>query len=159
MKISVPSIFTMLILMAPTVIANPLSLSEGEVQGYLSGKGMGMAKVAELNGYPGPAHVLELAGPLQLTASQKEATQALFDTMLSQAVELGKNLVQMEQELDQLFASRQVTEDKLAALLTKIGDCNARIRQTHIEAHLAQRSLLTEDQVARYRTLRAHHHH
>ena len=32
-----------------------------EISDYLSGKGMGLAKAAELNGYPGPAHVLELA--------------------------------------------------------------------------------------------------
>jgi hypothetical protein len=31
---------------------------------------MGMAKAAELNGYPGPAHVLALAKPLGLTDDQ-----------------------------------------------------------------------------------------
>jgi hypothetical protein len=36
----------------------------------LSGQGSGFAKPAELNGYPGPAHVLELAGPLGLDAPQ-----------------------------------------------------------------------------------------
>lgn len=138
---------------------NPKSLSAEKVQGYLSGKGMGFAKVAELNGYPGPAHVLELAEPLQLTAAQKQASQKLFDTMQSKAVTLGKDLVNLEQELDELFTSRQVTQQRLANLLAKIGDLNTRLRQVHIEAHLAQRLLLSEDQVVRYKQLRAHHHH
>jgi len=40
------------------------SLSPDEVKDYLAGKGMGLAKAAELNHYPGPAHVLELASQL-----------------------------------------------------------------------------------------------
>ena len=159
MKISVPLIFTIIALLAPMATANPKSLSEEKVQGYLAGKGMGFAKVAELNGYPGPAHVLELAEPLQLTDSQKAETQKLFETMHSKAVALGKELVTLELELDQLFEAQQVTQQKLTDLLLKIGNLNAELRQTHIEAHLAQRELLTEDQVTHYKTLRAHHHH
>ena len=46
------------------------SLSQQDVADYMAGKGMGCAKAAELNGYPGPAHVLELADQLALTPSQ-----------------------------------------------------------------------------------------
>jgi hypothetical protein len=37
------------------------SLSEEDIAALLNGEGMGMAKAAELNGYPGPKHVLTLA--------------------------------------------------------------------------------------------------
>ncbi len=40
------------------------SLSPGDIQMYLQGHGMGMAKAAELNHYPGPKHVLDLAKEL-----------------------------------------------------------------------------------------------
>lgn len=159
MKTSAPLLFSILMLMAPLVSADPKSLSEEQVHGYLAGKGMGFAKVAELNGYPGPAHVLELADSLQLTGTQREATKKLFNTMHNNAVVLGKELVKLEQELDDLFASHRVTEEALTALLKKIGQCRAQLRQVHIEAHMAQRALLTEDQVARYKQLRTHHHH
>jgi len=43
------------------------SLSEAEIQGYLNGEGRGLAKVAELNHYPGPQHVLDLADQFALT--------------------------------------------------------------------------------------------
>ena len=46
------------------------ALSPDEIQGYLTGQGMGLAKAAELNGYPGPLHVLELAAELKLTEEQ-----------------------------------------------------------------------------------------
>jgi len=52
------------------------ALSPQEISDYLSGKGMGLAKAAELNGYPGPAHVLELAAQLELTSEQKTKTEA-----------------------------------------------------------------------------------
>ena len=37
------------------------SMSSQEIESLRSGEGMGFAKLAELNHYPGPKHVLELA--------------------------------------------------------------------------------------------------
>ena len=37
------------------------ALSEQQVADLKAGRGMGLALSAELNGYPGPAHVLELS--------------------------------------------------------------------------------------------------
>jgi hypothetical protein len=43
------------------------ALSNADIEAYLAGKGMGYAKAAELNSYPGPKHVLELSKELDLT--------------------------------------------------------------------------------------------
>jgi len=43
------------------------ALSAAEVAQYLAGDGMGYTKSAELNGFPGPLHALELADKLHLT--------------------------------------------------------------------------------------------
>jgi hypothetical protein len=40
------------------------ALSEQQVADLQAGRGMGLALAAELNGYPGPIHVLELGEPL-----------------------------------------------------------------------------------------------
>src|SRR5262245_3588865 len=64
------------------------ALSPQEISDYVSGKGMGLAKAAELNGYPGPAHVLELAAQLDLTPEQKTKTEALFKKMQARAISL-----------------------------------------------------------------------
>ena len=57
------------------------ALSADEIEGLLAGKGMGFAKAAELNGYPGPAHVLELAQQLRLSDEQTAATLAVHAEM------------------------------------------------------------------------------
>ena len=65
------------------------ALSEQEVDAYLNGKGMGYAKAAELNQYPGPRHVLDMAEQLDLTEEQSKKTQAVFDAMKSAAIAFG----------------------------------------------------------------------
>jgi len=132
------------------------ALSADEVEAYLSGKGIGLAKAAELNGFAGPAHVLELAAPLALTADQLARTQSLFASMASQAASLGRALVEEERQLDRLFASRTVTPAVLNETLGRIGSLQARIRAAHLEAHLAQVAILTPEQNARYAELRGY---
>ena len=46
------------------------ALSPEDLAGLLNGEGRGMAKAAELNGYPGPVHVLELAGSPRRNSSK-----------------------------------------------------------------------------------------
>jgi len=58
------------------------ALSDDEVRQLLEGAGMGYARAAELNGYPGPMHVLELADKLGLSAQQREETRRLMDLRL-----------------------------------------------------------------------------
>ena len=132
------------------------ALSPEDVDAYLSGKGMGLAKAAELNGYAGPAHVLELASQLSLTPEQRTRTQALFASMQAKAAGLGRTLVESERELDQLFASKNITSERLAKALGEIANLQAQIRGAHLEAHLAQVGLLTPDQNARYAELRGY---
>lgn len=132
------------------------ALSAEEVGAYLSGKGLGLAKAAELNGYPGPAHVLKLAPQLSLTPSQRARTEALFASMEAKAVSLGRALVDEERRLDQLFATKSVTAEKLTRSLDAIGGLQAKVRGAHLEAHLAQADILTPEQNARYARLRGY---
>jgi Spy/CpxP family protein refolding chaperone len=132
------------------------SLSAKEVQDLLAGRGMGLAKSAELNRYPGPAHVLELADRLGLSAEQKASTKSVFDAMEAQARVLGKALVEREAELDRLFASREVTRAALESSLAEISKLQGELRRVHLEAHLAQTDLLTPEQVASYAELRGY---
>jgi Spy/CpxP family protein refolding chaperone len=132
------------------------ALSPQEISDYLSGKGMGLAKAAELNGYPGPAHVLELATQLNLTADQKVKTEALFKRMQARAIALGKELVEEERALDSLFASHSVTPDALASSLARIARLQGHVRQVHLQAHLEQIALLSPEQVREYSRLRGY---
>src|SRR6185295_20016721 len=82
------------------------ALSEQQVSDLSAGRGMGLALAAELNGYPGPSHVLELADKLQLSADQRARIKALFDSMKAEALPLGAKLIAQEADLDRQFATR-----------------------------------------------------
>jgi Spy/CpxP family protein refolding chaperone len=130
------------------------ALSKEEIDGYLSGSGMGFAKAAELNHCPGPRHVLELADQLQLSAEQRKKTQAIFDGMKFQAVSLGKQLVEKEQLLDSRFAEGTISDAEVERLVTEISVLQAKLRTAHLRAHLTQRAVLTQDQIKHYAALR-----
>jgi hypothetical protein len=132
------------------------ALSAEDVQAYLSGKGMGLAKAAELNGYPGPSHVLALSLQLNLTAEQKKLTAAQFAAMEESAVTYGRPLVEEERRLDQMFASKTITPELLSASLERIGQLQAKLRAVHLAAHLVQFRIMTSDQVVLYMRLRGY---
>jgi Spy/CpxP family protein refolding chaperone len=132
------------------------SLSADDVKRLLAGEGMGLAKAAELNGYPGPVHVLELASQLSLTSSQLAETEELFRSMEGEAKALGRALVEEERALDQLFTSSRVTSELLATSLNRIGKLQVKLRGVHLEAHLEQRRILTPEQNAQYPELRGY---
>jgi hypothetical protein len=132
------------------------ALSKKEIDGYISGDGMGLAKTAELNHYPGPRHVLDLADQLQLSGEQHKRTQAIFESMKSQAVSLGKQLVEKEQLLDSRFAEGAISDAELEQLVTEISVIHAKLRAVHLRAHLAQKLVLTQDQIRIYDGLRGY---
>jgi Spy/CpxP family protein refolding chaperone len=132
------------------------ALSPQETSDYLSGNGMGLAKAAELNGYPGPAHVLQLAAQLDLTSEQKAKTEVLFKKMQARAIPLGKELVEEERTLDRLFASRSVDSESLGEVLARLGRLQGQVRQVHLDAHIEQTHLLTPAQVEKYNQLRGY---
>lgn len=132
------------------------ALSPEDVQAYLSGKGMGLAKAAELNGYPGPSHVLALSSQLGLTPEQERLSRALFASMEAKAISAGAPLVEEERKLDLLFAAKAITPELSSSVLTHISELQAKVRAAHLEAHLAQVRILTPEQVAHYMQLRGY---
>lgn len=132
------------------------ALSPDEQRAWIEGEGMGLAKAAELNGYPGPTHVLELAGPLELSPQQAAATRELMQRHKAQVRALGLQLVEAERQLDAAFRDQRATDAEVARLTAGIGELQARIRASHLQTHLAQTGLLTREQVARYARLRGY---
>jgi Spy/CpxP family protein refolding chaperone len=150
---------------APSPAANPYAgqqardikaLSAAQTGDLLAGKGMEQAKAAELNGYPGPSHVLELAQQLELSEQQKAATEALRVRHQAEARALGAQLVQAERELDAAFSARRIDAAQLAASMQRIGQLQAALRNSHLQTHLQQTGLLTPRQVSLYAQLRGY---
>ncbi len=133
------------------------ALSDSDIHGYLNGMGMGMAKAAELNHFPGPKHVLDLAAALELSPDQIGKTEQLFNQMKKEAIPLGKKLVEAERELNRLFSEGTVNEENLMRQLQKISTLQSRLRYVHLQAHLEQKRILSPRQTAQYDILRGYH--
>jgi Spy/CpxP family protein refolding chaperone len=132
------------------------SLSDEEVRAYLDGRGMGLAKPAELNGYPGPMHVLELAAKLELSEDQRARTQKAFEEMRAEAVRLGRLIVGKEADLNRAFAEGKVDANGLQQAVAEIARLQGELRVAHLRAHLTVKSLLSPRQVKRYDELRGY---
>jgi hypothetical protein len=132
------------------------ALSAEQIADLQAGRGMSLALSAELNGYPGPRHVLELVEQLGLTDQQRADVQRLFDDMTAEVVPLGEKLIAQEAELDKLFARRMVTPSSLGSATAAIGATQAELRNAHLKYHLLTSGLLTAAQMQRYSQLRGY---
>ena len=135
------------------------SLSAEDVAEIRRGGGWGLARTAELNGMPGPFHLLELQDEVPLTREQVAEISAIYERMREAAVAEGRHFIAAEQALEDVFRAGTVTEKNLRTLLDDIARSRARLRFIHLSAHLETPALLTDEQIARYDTLRGYRSH
>lgn len=132
------------------------SLSDDDITALSEGAGWGLALPAELNGYPGPAHVLELADALGLTTDQRDAVTGIVAEMRAEAIAAGQRLIEAERALDGAFEAGDLDPETLDALIAAAEAARAELRFVHLSRHLVTRELLKGDQVAAYDTLRGY---
>jgi Spy/CpxP family protein refolding chaperone len=132
------------------------ALSPQEVDDLLNARGMALAKAAELNGYPGPAHTLEWTAELKLSPAQVSSIKEIKGRLDEAAKPLGTQIVARERELDRRFASGGITEPEIASETRAIGELQGRLRSLHLAAHLATKAKLDAGQIARYNQLRGY---
>ena len=132
------------------------ALSAEQVDGYLSGKGMSLALAAELNGFPGPKHVLDLSAELELDDEQRQRVALLFDGMNEGAVSLGRDIIEAETRLDAAFADRTMTAESLREQLAALGRLYGELRFTHLVAHLQTVTVLSGHQIMQYQEMRGY---
>lgn len=132
------------------------ALTEQQVADLRAGRGMGLALPAELNGYPGPMHVLELADGLRLGDDQRKRIQTLYESMKSEAIAVGEKLIDAETALDLAFRDRSITPDRLAVLTGAVGRLQGELRAVHLKHHLTTAELLSAEQSERYAELRGY---
>lgn len=132
------------------------ALSEEQIADLEAGRGMGLALAAELNGYPGPLHVLELAKALDLTDEQVSRTRELLGQMKAETISIGHRIIGEETGLDRLFAERKATPRRLAEMTQSIANAQGALRSAHLRYHVEMAVLLTPEQVGRYFELRGY---
>lgn len=132
------------------------SLTVEEVAELQAGKGMGLARAAELNSYPGPRHVLDLRAELSLDGPSIDALETIFARMQSQAQALGAAILREESELDRAFREERIDATALTQRTETLGRLLGQLRAVHLAAHLETKALLSPAQVATYDTLRGY---
>lgn len=132
------------------------SLSEQDLEEIARGGGWGLARAAELNGVPGPTHLLELADEIGLTDQQREDIEAIREQMQADAITAGERFVAAEQALDAAFQQGAPDAEALERLVAEAGLARAALRLVHLNAHLLTLPSLTDAQVSRYSVLRGY---
>lgn len=144
------------------------ALSDQQIADLRAGRGMGFALAAELNGYPGPSHVLELADQLGLSPEQRSKVQEMFSEMKAETTPIGNRLIEQEGDLDRQFSGRTITAASLGSATSAISKTQGELREAHLKYHLLTAAILDETQLAKYAELRGyasdssmpqHHHH
>ena len=130
------------------------ALAPDQIEGLRAGEGLGYALPAELNDLPGPRHVLDL--DLSLDAEQTGRIEAIFTAMNAEARELGDALIEAERALDLELASGNASPERVDALTAEAAAIEARLRATHLNAHLATTPLLTDTQREAYAAARGY---
>ena len=137
------------------------SLSPADIESLQTGTGDafgGMAKLAELNGYPGPRHVLDLTHELKLSDDQRKNITTIYDDMKEKAIELGQKIVNIERIANEEFANKSITDTQMKQLILKSSEIYGHLRYTHLNTHLRMLDILTPEQITLYNNLRGYSH-
>jgi Spy/CpxP family protein refolding chaperone len=122
-------------------------------------EGAGMGSYADLNGYPGPKHVLDMQDSLNLSEEQLKDVQSIFDAMKESTRSTGEAIIAREVELESLFRSGKATREVVKRVSKEIGALRGELRAAHLVAHIQAKQVLTKDQIATYDSLRDKERH
>ncbi len=135
------------------------SLSQDDINGLKKGAGTpfgGMAKLAELNGYPGPKHVLDLTLQLELNEIQIEQIDNIYQNMKFEAVILGEKIITVESQLNKKFSDGSINENHLQEKIHESAEYYAELRNVHLQSHILMMTVLSSDQIQKYGELRGY---
>lgn len=132
------------------------SLSRADLDDLREGRGWGLALPAELNGVPGPAHLLELKNELALDARQVASIEAVFAKMQAEARAAGDRFIAAEAAIEAAFRRGGPDRDTLRVLIDAAAEARAELRFVHLSRHLETLPLLTDRQIASYNALRGY---
>jgi Spy/CpxP family protein refolding chaperone len=131
-------------------------MSPEEINELETGAGAGFARAAELNGYPGPRHILDLQDKLDLSEDQLAEVQKLYDEMNSEARQGGTEILQLETELEVAFREGTIDGATLETKVSTLAEKYGALRLLHLRTHLNAIQLLTPHQLALYNQLRGY---
>jgi len=132
------------------------SLSIDDINELKKGAGWGLAKAAELNGYPGPVHILQMKDKINLTKQQEEKIENIYKSMKEEAIILGTKLIDFEKQLNDKFSNKTISQNDLEQIVSNIEKIRAKLRVVHLATHLKTPEVLSLEQIDLYNKLRGY---
>ncbi|MDQ3695083.1 MAG: hypothetical protein M3464_15855 [Chloroflexota bacterium] len=132
------------------------ALTPEEIARIERGEGAGFALPAELNGVPGPRHVLDLAHELGVSREQQTRVQAIFDEMRAAVIPAGARYLAALQALEADFRAGALTEQDLPGRVADVARREGELAAAHLLAHLQTARVLTPEQITAYNRLRGY---
>lgn len=132
------------------------ALSDADLDDPRRGMGWGLALAAELNGVPGPAHLLELKDRIGLNPDQVSAIGKILAQMTSEAQAAGAEFIAAEQAIEAAFRAGDLSPDGLRDLIERASAARSELRYIHLVRHLQTPPLLSNAQIKAYNRLRGY---
>ena len=132
------------------------ALTPDEIAQIERGEGAGFALAAELNGVPGPRHVLDLAHDLGLAHDQVTQVRRIYEEMQAAVIPAGRRYLDAQGRLEADFRAGALAESDLPARVAEVARLEGELASAHLMAHLRTAKVLTAEQVAAYNRLRGY---
>jgi len=113
----------------------------------------GMSLPAELNHYPLPDKVLKFKKEVNLSPVQVTKISAVAKELHRKKLEMGMIIINNEKKLDSVFRYSAVDNGALIFYANRYGLYQGEIRNAILQACLATRSLLSQEQVNKFEAL------
>ncbi len=115
-----------------------------------------IVKTPELNGYYAASYILQVEDAINISGEQKREVKSVSSKMQNNAVLLGTELIYLEKQLNNAFSNKSINEIKLDKYITDIMDVRAKLRLVHLSTRLQTPSILRQEEVFLYSSLRGY---
>jgi hypothetical protein len=138
-----------------TIKHSPLkTLNDDQYNALLNGDDIyGMSLAAELNHYPSPEKVIKLKKEIILSPIQFSKISAIAKELHRKKLEMGLIIIDNEKTIDSLFRTGRLDNGSLIFYTNRYGLYQGELRNAILQACLATRSLLSDQQISKLEAL------
>ena len=138
-----------------TLKKSPLkTLSYEQYNALVNGEDIyGMSLAGELNHYPSPEKVIKYKRELDLSPIQVSKITAINKEFHRKKLEMGQTIIKNERVLDSIFKYHRLDNGSLIYYTNRYGLYQGELRNTILQACLATRVLLSQQQIDRFEAL------
>jgi hypothetical protein len=138
-----------------TIKHSPLkTLNDVQYNALINGEDIsGMSLAAELNHYPLPEKVLKYKREVDLSPIQVSKISAIAKELHRKKLEMGLIIINNERTLDSIFRYHRLDNGSLIFYANRYGLYQGELRNAILQACLATRGLLSEQQIKRFEAL------